>query len=35
MTEGARAVAVALKQNCNLTELDISEGYLTRNMDTS
>ena len=32
--EGARAVAVALKQNCNLTELDISEGYLTRNMDT-
>ena len=31
--EGARAVAIALKQNCNLTELDISEGYLCRNMD--
>ena len=32
--EGARAVAIALKQNCNLTELDISEGYLSRNMDS-
>ena len=32
--EGARALAVALEQNCNLTELDISESLLATNMGT-
>eukprot|EP00945_MAST-04E_sp_MAST-4E-sp1_P007536 g7536.t1 len=32
--EGARALAIALEQNCNLTELDISETLLSQHMES-